>query len=82
MTTEIQCDEPVLVGQTGFQLAPPGEPALRKAVDKQDRTAVRVTFLDHMELCASASADAMMFHGEPSFQMPRAVPSGIRRGGD
>jgi len=49
MTSKIQRDESVAGGQVRVELTVPGEPALRKAMDEQNRAACRVARLDQVE---------------------------------
>jgi hypothetical protein len=46
---------PVAVGKVRAQLPAPGEPALRYAVDKENRTAARVARLDDVEVYPAAT---------------------------
>jgi hypothetical protein len=62
MPAQIHCDQPVVIGQVGVQLPTPRERALRKAMDEQDGPSVCIARLNQMELNASATYDAMVFH--------------------
>jgi hypothetical protein len=50
MATQIHGNEPEGVSQVGVQLTTPGHAALRKAVNEQDGSPLRVTRLDRVQL--------------------------------
>jgi len=49
MTAQVQRDETVIIGKVRVELSAPREPALRKAMDEQNRAACRVARLDQVE---------------------------------
>src|ERR1700730_12139879 len=62
VSPHVHCDQPVAVGQVRVQLPAPGKPALREAVDEQNRTAAGIARLDHVKPYTSAAGDRVMLH--------------------
>src|SRR6187431_61067 len=62
MTSKIQRDESVAGGQVRVELTVPGEPALRKAMDEQNRAACRVARLDQVKRSSAAAGNRVSLH--------------------
>jgi hypothetical protein len=62
MTPHIQRDEPVIIRQLRIQLLAPRKPALRKSMNKQNRTTTRVSRLNNMQLTTATACDPVTFH--------------------
>jgi hypothetical protein len=58
----IHCNESVRLGEIGVELPAPGKRTLGKAVDEDDRAALRVARLDEVELNVAASGNFMTLH--------------------
>src|SRR6185437_15537684 len=67
MAPQIHCDEPAAIAHVRVELATPGEAALRKAVDEENRPAARGTRFGQVEPCSSAACNLVGFHPSPPF---------------
>jgi len=63
MPPHIHRDETMVTRQLGVQLPAPGQRALRKPVDEQNRPARRIAGLDDVQLHSSATCDFVCLHG-------------------
>jgi hypothetical protein len=62
MTSHVDRDKSIAIGQCRMHLSSPGEPTLRKAMDKYNRTSARVARFNDVELSTSAAAHHVMLH--------------------
>jgi hypothetical protein len=62
VTPQVERNQSVTPRKVRVQLATPGEPALREAVNEEDRTALGVTRFHQMERRASATSDCVVPH--------------------
>ena len=62
MASYVNRNKPIVIGQCRIHLSSPGEPTLRKAMDKYNRMSVRVARFNEVQLNASPAAHHVMFH--------------------
>jgi hypothetical protein len=62
MAAHVDGDKSIAIGQCRMHLSSPGEPTLRKAMDKYNRTSARIARFNEVELNASPAAHHVMLH--------------------